>query len=416
MKKTIFAIIIILVILGGVGYFIFNNYFQYESVGVNIPIKKNPTDATSLELISKQISLQNGKIFYLQIPLGYNISPAAEGLGRARFMAKSPDGRLFVTDMKDLTDNSEGKIYILEQVNQNTKRFAKKTIYLDNLRNPNSLAFYTDRNGTEWLYIALTDRLIRYKYSRGENSPTSVAETLATYPDYGLSYKYGGWHLTRTVVAKNHKIYVSVGSSCNTCEEKEEIRATISEMDPDGSNQKIIAYGLRNAVGMTFKENSLYASAMGSDHLGDDKPEETLYKIIPGSNYGWPYCYEYQSKIYEDKSKDWQEPINCSGIPFSIASFPAHSAPLGVEYFDKKSEQRLQDSFLIALHGSSDVKRKKGYSVVRADSAGNVVDFITGFLSETTRYGRPAGILKESSSSFFFTDDFNGILYYVYKQ
>ena len=39
---------------------------------------------------------------------------------------------------------------------------------------------------------------------------------LAHYPDYGLNYKYGGWHLTRTVaIATLHgktRLYVTVGS------------------------------------------------------------------------------------------------------------------------------------------------------------------------------------------------------------
>ena len=65
---------------------------------------------------------------------------------------------------------------------------------------------------------------------------------LATFPDYGLGYKYGGWHLTRTIaVGGNGKIYVSVGSSCNACEEKEAVRASILEMDADGKNQRHFA-------------------------------------------------------------------------------------------------------------------------------------------------------------------------------
>ncbi len=82
------------------------------------------------------------------------------------------------------------------------------------------------------------------------------------------------------------------GSSCNACEEKEEVRATILEMDPDGKNQRYFARGLRNAVGLQWVNDRLYATNMGSDHLGDNRPADTFYSIEAGTNYGWPYCFQ----------------------------------------------------------------------------------------------------------------------------
>src|SRR5947209_548055 len=105
-------------------------------------------------------------------------------------------------------------------------------------------------------------------------------QVLATFPDYGLSYKYGGWHLTRTIAfAPNGKLYVSVGSSCNACIEKEKARASIIEMNPDGTDQREFARGLRNAVGLKYLAGHLFASNQGSDHLGLQKPDETFYAL-----------------------------------------------------------------------------------------------------------------------------------------
>ena len=104
--------------------------------------------------------------------------------------------------------------------------------------------------------MAETHQLTRRKFTQGEIKPTAKAEVLATFPDYGLSYKYGGWHLTRTIaVGGKGKIYVSVGSSCNACTEKEKVRATVLEMNPGGSEQKIYATGLRNAIGLKWGVN-----------------------------------------------------------------------------------------------------------------------------------------------------------------
>jgi glucose/arabinose dehydrogenase len=211
------------------------------------------------KLVPHEIRLKNGRTFNLNLPAEYEIIPAAEDLKRVRFFAKSPDGRIFITDMHDLTDNKRGAVYILEEFDLETGKFTRVTPYLTNLKNPNSAAFYTDKNGQDWFYLAETDRLTRRKFTRYATKPTDTKpQTLATFPDYGLSYKYGGWHLTRTIAfAPNGKLYVSVGSSCNACAEKEEERATVLEMNADGSNRRIFAKGLRNAVGLKWIGNFL---------------------------------------------------------------------------------------------------------------------------------------------------------------
>ncbi len=59
-------------------------------------------------LAPHHISLANGRSFDLNLPEGYEISIAAQGLRRVRFMTRSPDNRIFVTDMLNLSDNQRG--------------------------------------------------------------------------------------------------------------------------------------------------------------------------------------------------------------------------------------------------------------------------------------------------------------------
>jgi len=367
--------------------------------------------AAAPKLIPHHISLANGKSFDLNLPEGFEISIAVQGLKRVRFMAQSPDKRIFVTDMYNLTDNRRGVVYILDQFDPTTRRFNKLTKYLSGLRNPNSVAFYTDRNGTNWFYLALTDRLVRYHYEAGKDAPAGEPQVLATFPDYGLGYKYGGWHLTRTIsVGGNGKIYIAVGSSCNACEEKEEVRASILEMDPDGKNQHYFARGLRNAVGLRWTKGRLYVTNMGSDHLGDNRPADTFYVIEDGKNYGWPYCFQVGSKIYPDpKFNTTGEKFDCSKVPAALTPFPAHSSPLGLEYFDS--------SFIVALHGSTKKSLRRGYRVVRIpESGGAMEDFITGFFELGKINGRPADIFNFGRNAFLLTDDYSGVIYYVYRK
>jgi glucose/arabinose dehydrogenase len=380
------------------------------------------TRTRSLKLTPHRISLSGGKSFQLNLPENFAISVAAQGLKRARFMAKSPDDRIFVTDMHSLADNKRGAVYILDEFDGGSKSFRKVIPYLTGLRNPNSIAFYTDANGVNWFYLALTDRLLRYKYNQGESRPSSQPEVLAEFPDYGLNYKYGGWHLTRTVtVGGNGKIYVAVGSSCNACEEKEKVRASVLEMDPDGKRPKTFARGLRNAVGLRWIDGRLFATNMGSDHLGDHRPADTMYDIKEGANYGWPYCFQSGVRIYADeKFNPRGQKMRCRSVPTAYRAFDAHSSPLGFEYFGAESSGELNNSFLVALHGSTRKNLNRGYRLVRlrASAAPSTTpqDFINGFLQAGKVMGRPVDVLSFGANAFLLTDDYAGVVYYVYQK
>ncbi|HLM56146.1 MAG TPA: PQQ-dependent sugar dehydrogenase [Pyrinomonadaceae bacterium] len=375
----------------------------------------------SLKLKANRVSISGGRSFTLNLPESFAVAVAAEGFRRPRFMARASDGRVFVTDMHSLADNEKGAVYVLEGFDPSRKSFAKTTPYLKRLRNPNSVAFHTDAAGVEWLYLALTDRLVRYRYEAGADAPAGLPEVLTTFPDYGLNYKYGGWHLTRTVVAGDGKIYVSVGSSCNACVEREEVRASVIEMDPDGSNRRVYARGLRNAVGMRWVNGRLFATNMGADHLGEHRPADTLYALTAGADYGWPYCYQSGMRVFADvKFRRRGRVRTCRGVPNAFAAFDAHSSPLGLEHFGAGGAEELEESFLVALHGSGKRSLGRGYSVarVRADGRAHVVveDFMNGFLRAGKVQGRPADVFKFGRDSFLLTDDHAGIVYYVYRK
>ncbi|WP_211369550.1 PQQ-dependent sugar dehydrogenase [Pseudoxanthomonas yeongjuensis] len=385
------------------------------------------TDASAarsapLSLTAHRIELDGGRRFDLQLPAGYTISPALQGLKRVRFFALSPDRRVFATDMHDLGDNRRGVVYILDGWNAAGGRFSGAIPYLTGLRNPNSIAFHVDTEGRQWLYLALTDKLVRYRYRNGDDAPSGEAETVATFPDYGLSYKYGGWHLTRSIAfADNGKLYVSVGSSCNACLEKEPIRASVLEMNPDGSESREYARGLRNAVGLAFIDHGLVATNQGADHLGRDRPEETLYRLEDGADYGWPHCYQWQGRVRADPK--FPRSAGCDAVPKALATFPAHSSALGLAYFsatdtsspaDSPAYPRLAGSHLVALHGSTNARLGRGYRVVQTTADGSETrTFIDGFLQGGKVLGRPCGILAFGDDSFLLSDDRRGVVYYV---
>lgn len=380
-----------------------------------------------VKLTPHKVTLQSGKSFNLNMPEDLEIIPAMEGLKRVRFFATAPDGRIFVTDMYNLTDNKRGSIYILDGWNAATGKFGKVIRYLSGLHNPNSVQFYRDPSGQEWIYIAETGKLTRRRFTRGETAPTDLKpQTIATFPDYGLSYKYGGWHLTRTLAfGPNGKLYVSVGSSCNSCVEREDVRAAVLEMNPDGTESRIFAKGLRNAVGLKWIGDSLYATNQGSDHLGLQKPDETFYLLASPTNslgakgepkdYGWPYCHSSSGKVFTDPKLKRRS--GCSNVTPPYSFFPARSSALGFEYFDDAdSPTAFKDAFLVSLHGSTNKAIGHGYKIVILRNGKRQQDLVTGFLQGGSVVGRPCDIMKLGPDSFLFTDDNKGVVYLVRKR
>ena len=435
-------------------------------------------------LVPHTLSYAPGKSITLSLPSQFDINIAASGLHRVRFFAQAPDGRIFATGMYNRADNTQGSVFILDGWNAQTHTFAHVTHYLDCLHNPNNLAFYTEpahdgHPGQTWLYLPLTDRLLRYKYNPGDNVPSGPPQVLAHFPNYGLGYKYGGWHLTRTVaVATLHgatRIYIAAGSSCDYCRERETLRASLSVMDPDGSHWQVLAHGLRNAVDLRYVPNldggSLFATNMGDDHLGDKLPEDTFFEVDSNdhpaptpANYGWPTCYFAHGKptldstplpetvsatdpkaaatpdrtiakagtlltagggnATTDPNENLGKPpeplTNCKNIPAAYTSFAAHSSPLGVAYFGADNST-LAGTFLIALHGAGHPRIGTGYRLASLTPADRTPrDFLTGFITFTngqpTAHGRPCGLLRTGPDSFLLTDDYLGLIYFIHPK
>lgn len=400
------------------------------------------------KLTPHKIALKSGLSFNLNLPEEFEIIPAFEvggvkrtKLPRIRFFAKAPDGRLFVTDMINRADNNLGKVYILDGWNPQTGKFSRIIPYLTGLRNPNSVQFYTDEAGQDWIYVAETHQLTRRKFTRGETKPADTnPQRLAQFPDKEniKKYKYGGWHLSRTIAfSPARKLYVSIGSSCNACVEGtkglEKFRATVYEMNPDGSNSREFARGLRNAVSIKWIGDTLWASNQGSDHMGEQIPDETFYALKDGADYGWPYCHSSNGKIIPDRDADprltLKRPSGCKDVVAPYGFFPAHSSAMGFDLFDDAAaDPAIKGSFLVSLHGATtksgtlNTNNRSGYRIAILRKGQQLQDFLTGFLPKgggsrtTDALGRPCDIFKLDANSFLFTDDHKGVIYYVRKK
>jgi glucose/arabinose dehydrogenase len=220
-----------------------------------------------------------------------------------------------------------------------------------------------------------------------------------------------GGHATKTVeVMPDGRILLSIGSSCNVCEEEDARRATVQEVAEDALRP--IMVGLRNAVGLWVDDASgrAWATNMGRDLLGDDRPPETVYEVTDGADAGWPRCHA--GALPDPDFGDAQGA--CDGVAVPAVTLPAHTAPLALVGW--------RDHLVIALHGSWNSSSKVGYKLVwlpwSDGPAGPVEDLATGFLPDGAQdaSGRPAGLAVGIDGALYVSDDKAGFIYRIVRE
>ncbi len=340
----------------------------------------------------------------LDLPPGFEASIVARDLGRPRFMAYDEQGVLFVADM------SGGRVLALPDRDGDGQ--ADETVVVaEGMDNPSSLSFYEG-----WLYVGETTQVVRLR----PGDDLRAVESQVVVP--GLPP--GGAHVTRTVLVDGEgRLYVSVGSSCNVCQEEDERRAAISVYGADGSSGRVLARGLRNAVGLAINPRSgeLWATNNGRDWLGDDEPPETVYVVTDGMDAGWPRCHA--GRIVDP---DFGGEGACQGVATPAVEMQAHAAPLGLAFYDgDQFPAEYRGDLFVALHGSWNRSEPVGYKVVRIPldetssedgrPAGQVLDFATGWLLDDgdTVPGRPAGVVVSPDGSLLVSDDKAGLIYRI---
>jgi cytochrome c553 len=212
-------------------------------------------------------------------------------------------------------------------------------------------------------------------------------------------------------------LYVTVGSSCNVCEEEDTRRAAMLRFQPDGSQPEIVAKGLRNSVGFDWQPGTgaLYATDNGRDLLGDDFPPCELNRIEQGGFYGWPYA---NGDKVTDPDLGAGHEAEIAGSRPPAHGFRAHNAPLGIAFVQSDAlAPELRGAAVVALHGSWNRTSKDGYKLVSlhwaADGSIQERDFVTGFEQDGSVIGRPVDVVQGPDGALYVSDDFAGAVYRV---
>jgi glucose/arabinose dehydrogenase len=336
----------------------------------------------------------------LWVPQGFTVSEFAK-VSRARFMALGPDGAVYVSQPRD------GQVTRLVDADGDGKA-ESQSIAVSGLDRPHGLTFHDG-----WLYIANTGDLVRVRLDAAGKA-TGTPERVAQYSG-------GSGHWTRTVLfGADGGVYVSIGSSCNVCEEKNEDRAAVMRYDADGSNGRLFSRGLRNAVGMAVhpQTKQIWVTQNERDNLKpehEDLPFEEINILTDGGDFGWPFCHgdRVPNPEYSDQAR-------CTRTIPPALKLQAHSAPLGISFLDRASKfpEAYRGDALVALHGSWNRDVPTGAKVIRVKiENGKPVsseDFISGWQgSDGKRWGRPVDVLVGKDGAVLISDDQGGIIYRV---
>lgn len=370
---------------------------------------------------------------------GLQVVAFAEGLDHPRWLYVLPNGDVLVaeTNAPPKPDDSKGirgwvmkkvmgragagvpspnRITLLRDANHDGIA-ETRTVFLENLNSPFGMTLV----GND-LYVADTDRLIRFPYKDGDTQIKAQPTKVVDLPGGTLNH-----HWTKNVIANRDgsKLYVTTGSNSNVAEngmEAEEGRAAIWEVDRASGNHRIFASGLRNPNGLAWEPHSgaLWTAVNERDEIGSDLVPDYITSVKDGAFYGWPYSYYGQ---HVDARVEPQNPaLVAKAIAPDYAVGP-HTASLGLTFAEGSTlPAPFTEGAFVGQHGSWNRKPHSGYKVIfvpftGGKPVGQPVDVLTGFLNADEKaLGRPVGVVIDKQGGLLVADDVGNKIWRVSGQ
>jgi glucose/arabinose dehydrogenase len=349
----------------------------------------------------------------INLPKGFTASVYYTGtLSSPRFMEFDPSGVLC------LADQSNSNVVAFPDADSNGVADTA-IIIATGTDGAHSIAFH-DGN----LYAATKNHVWRYD---GPPKAGVYTSRQLFIDSIGSAAEGAPNHTTRTILFDDasQSLFVSVGSPCNACRERDTTRASIQRYNFDGTNRSIYATGLRNAVGLAMdSSHQLWATVAERNNLGADVPDDLITRIAQNVFYGWPYAYGDHQWVDFAADSEYHamlpltsaDSVRVKDMLVPDATVAAHSTPLGIVYCKNVNLPAMFDNtFLVAIHGSYQGTDGRlvanGSKIVLLSNIGGkwtTQDFCTGLLTDSinyTRWARPCGIIMDRKGNIYFSSD-----------
>jgi glucose/arabinose dehydrogenase/cytochrome c2 len=402
---------------------------------INVSALPAPFDSPSATNFPKLVDRPSNA--QLHVPAGFKVDVFARNLEGPRAMRLAPNGDIF------LTESRTGIVKVLRPSADGTSAASVST-FAQGLNLPFGIAFYPAQS-PRWLYVAETNRVVRYPYKAGDQKATALPEIVV--PE--LSPVGTGGHFTRDIAFSldGKRMFVSVGSASNVAEEMpkktaeelkaweaqnglgatwgpEEKRADVLVYEVEGNKPaRIFATGIRNCVGLTIQPatGDLWCTTNERDLLGDNLVPDYSTRVKEGHYYGWPWYYMGK---YEDPRLKGDRPDLAGKATVPDVPYQAHSAALNLVFYTATSgksafpKEYVGDGFAV-MHGSWNRAFRTGHKVVRVRMKNNVPtgeydDFLVGFIAaDGNAWARPVGAVVASDGALLISEDGNNNIYRI---
>lgn len=351
-----------------------------------------------------KVEATDARIARLKVPGGFAVAPFATDLKNVRVIVVAPDGTIYASR------RDQGDVIMLRDANGDGRADAPPQVVLARA-GAHGLAIHDNK-----LYLA-TVKEVFVADIRSDGTLGEARMIIGDLPD-------GGQHPNRTLAfGPDGMLYISVGSTCNTCNETHQESATMLRGSADGKSRGIFASGLRNTIGFDWhpQTGELWGMDHGIDFLGDNQQPEELNLLQHGKLYGWPHVYG-RGDIHpqttppgELSKQQWKQ----MSVPMTLG-YTAHAAPMQMLFYrgGQFPAEYRGDAF-VTMRGSWNRDKPSGYEVVRIryrDGKPQAIEpFLTGFLTDggRTHFARPVGLAIMPDGALLVGDDANGVIYRV---
>ncbi|CAN5623448.1 sorbosone dehydrogenase family protein [soil metagenome] len=383
----------------------------------------------------------------LTLPTGFCAAVVHEGVGPARHISVTPDGRVYVA-LRDVRGETGGIVGLRDTDGDGI---------LD------EMVRFGDRGGTgiavrgEYLYFAPNTAVVRYRLpADGALEPQGSPETIVD----GFPEQRG--HAAKTLAfGDDGSLWVNVGGPSNACQEPDrqpgvrgqdpcpqlDLQAGVWRYQGGTPGQKHEAgarwaTGIRNAVALAYNpaDRGLYAVQHGRDQLdmwdafepaeNTELPSEEFIRVEQGANFGWPYCYHdpgaNRRVLAPEYGGDGVEVGRCAAFAQPLTAYPAHWAPNDLLFYSGgQFPQSYRGGAFIAWHGSwNRSPPQRGYKITfqpmtAGGTTGEWEVFADGFAGDEVLQSsgdarhRPMGLAEGPDGTLYVVDSKEGTIWRI---